>query len=147
MTARQIPFQGLIKSLQSSIYYMAKAAFVPPVLPLVQISVFFSPEVCWVGSWHRRWQHLPARKGPRRVSASCLSPLSPGPPTIFFLLINLLTPPHCVHCGGRWREGVQQVGKGTDNWTLELWSLRINYVLSQFWTTAPPPTKKGLSIF
>lgn len=33
------------------------------------------------------------------------------PPTIFFLLINLLTPPYCVHFWGRWEEGVQQVGK------------------------------------
>lgn len=33
------------------------------------------------------------------------------PPTIFFLLINLLTPPYCLHFGGRWEEGVQQVGK------------------------------------
>eukprot|EP00064_Thunnus_orientalis_P015321 superscaffoldBa00002819_g15372 len=34
------------------------------------------------------------------------------PPTIFFLLINLLTPPYCVHFGGRWKESVQQQDGG-----------------------------------
>lgn len=54
------------------------------------------------------------------------------PPTIFFLLINLLTPPHCVHFGRRWKAVVQQVEKEADNWQLQLRNSRINYPLSHF---------------
>ncbi|CAB1460110.1 unnamed protein product [Pleuronectes platessa] len=77
-----------------------------------------------VGSWRRRRQHLPARSRAKESERLLfVSPVS-KPPTIFFLLINLVMPPYCRHLWGGGNAGAGcEVGKEgqmtTEDWSSE----------------------------
>lgn len=55
-----------------------QTCFPPTVFPSLQSS--FSLELlCWVGSWHWQWQHLPGRRRAKESEYLLFSPPSPSP--------------------------------------------------------------------